>query len=377
MVTVAAVAGSGTAGGAPKLNESVLKIGYIDSLTIPAPLPQIEESLQAYFDNWNKRGGASGHPVDLVYVAPGFNPGANIAAVNQLGDEGALMVLDTGFCPVTKGPLATLGILAFGPSSDQCDDPTFMANWRGVSSTLPTLKWAVDNGSKHFGVVYPDIPGLRQAFVDPMEQYLAHNPDVTTQLSAYSMPSLPTAADIDGVIAQMKGAGVDTVLLNVLPDGADLAMQSAIRNGFAPKDGIDWIFPPNVYDPKVASSIPSLEGAYVLSQWYAWEDTKNPAVKRMNKVIGKTEIHDGFAASAYEAAAILEEGLKKVKGDITPESVKETFLTKMNNYRLPLAPYKVNLSDYTKNPSGGQVLKVEGGKFVPDGKYIVIPPQEQ
>jgi branched-chain amino acid transport system substrate-binding protein len=376
MIALAAMTGSGAAGGAPKLDKPVLKFGYIDAFTIPAPLPQNKDSIEAYFDDWNKRGGADGHPVDLVYTAPGYNSGASIAAVDQFGAEGVIQVLDMGFCNVTKDPIGRLGIPAFGSSSPICNDPSFMANWRGVDSTLPALKWAIDKGSKHFGLLYPDIPGLREAFVDPMEQYLANNPDVTTKFSAYSMGAIPTAADIDGKIATMKADGVDTLLANFLPEGADLAMQSANRNGFGPKEGIKWIFPPNVYDPKVAANLPSLEGAYVLSQWTPWEDSKDPAVKKMIKVIGKKSNHDGFAASAYLAAAVLEDGVKKVKGDITPESLTKALLTKMHKYKLPLAPYKVDLADITKNPSGGQVLKDEGGKWVPDGAYIVIPPKD-
>jgi hypothetical protein len=113
-----------------------------------------------------------------------------------------------------------------------------------------------------------------------------------------------------------------------------------------------------------------------LSNTFPWEDTTNPDVKKMKKVTkGKIDIQDGFAATGYSQAGLLEESIKPIKGKVTAESVLAQW-KKTKKILLPLTTMNMNLTDYTKNPSGGQVIKFENGEMVSASEFITIPAKE-
>jgi ABC-type branched-subunit amino acid transport system substrate-binding protein len=376
MVAAAPWAGAGTVTGKQPTGE-VLKFGFIEARAESASVPQTRQALQAYFDDWNKRGGFRGQPVELVYDVVGFSPSEEQAAVlKQVNDDKVIAFLGIGVCQFTKPTLAPLKVASYWSGDPSCYDSSFMSAASGQATTLPMLLWAIDQGAKTFGVLYTDIPSLKTIFVDPLENYLKAHPDVKTKLVTKSLPLATTGADIDGAIAEFKAAGVDMLFASASPEGAALQLQRAKQQGFGPADGIRWIFGPNIYDPDVAANADDLQGTYVLSQWYPWEETKVPAVKKMVKTIGKQiEVRDGFAASGYQFGAILERALKTVKGPVTRASVLHALLS-IHKFPMPIAPYKVDLADFANNPSGGQILKDENGKWTPVSDYIVTSSKE-
>jgi ABC-type branched-subunit amino acid transport system substrate-binding protein len=376
MVGTASV-GLSVPAGAKEPTGAPIKFGYLGTLTGPSAEPQIEDAFRAYIADWNKRGGYKNQPIDVLFEQVGFDPAKNIASVNKLVGEGVVAFVAGGFCQITLPALRQAAIPTFGASAKTCEDP-FMIATASQATTLPMLTFAIDNGgAKVFGVTYPaGVPGLRDGFVGPLEDYAALHPGV--KIVDAGTPGLqPTGADIDLAIAKMKDAGVTALFYAAQADTSLLYLESARRNGFGPEDGIKWIGGPNLYDPKVIAANPDVfEGTYALSQNYPWEETNNPAVKEMIKVTkNATDIHDGFAASGYSLGSLLEHSLKGLKGKITRESLLKHWKS-LTKFKLEMAPLTLNFADVNKNPSGGQIMQSKGGKFVPAGDYQVTKAKE-
>jgi ABC-type branched-subunit amino acid transport system substrate-binding protein len=378
VVMVASVATIGLAGtaGAKNPTGAPLKFGYIEPFPGESAQPTIVEAIKAYFADWNKRGGYNNQPVALQVESPAsFSPAAYIAAVNKLADDTKVVAfLDSGVCMYSVTALRSKHIPTLG-ATDQCGatDSSFFFATGGRATTLPMLTYAIAQGSKAFGVAYPSsVPGLKDGFVTPLQDYLDLNPSIKTKLVDVPMPFPASAADWDAAIQKMKDAGVDAAFIAVQPDGGVLGLQEARLQGFGPDDGIKWIFGPNFYDPEIAANS-AFEGAYALSIAYPWEDTKNPQVKKMSKTIKKSlSKQDGFAESGYQIAASVEGALKGVKSPVTSAALLQKWST-LHKQPYPLTPTKLDWTNVTKNPSVGEIVLAKDGKWVPASDFLVIP----
>jgi branched-chain amino acid transport system substrate-binding protein len=374
--SVLGVGFGGTVGAGGQPSGEPIKFGYIEPFPGESMQPGIIEALEAYFDDWNDRGGFNGRPVDLVVEIPtGLSADAFIAAVNKLVDEeGVVALLAAGYCDLSLNALRAKQVGTFG-ATDVCgkDDNDFFFATSGRATTLPMLQFAINDGSKNFAVAYPSgIPGLKEGFVDPLADYLELNPDIDTNLIDVPMPFPATAADWDAAIQKMKDEEVDAMFVAVQPDGGVLGLTEARVQGFGPEDGIQWIFGPNFYDPDLATE-PAFEGTFSLAITYPWEDTTNKQVKKMNKVLkGEISKQDGFTASGYQIGAELEQALKGLKGEVTVDSVKAQ-MAKQHKFKLPLTPVKLDFTNLGKNPAYGLIMQVDGGVWVPASEFLVIP----
>jgi ABC-type branched-subunit amino acid transport system substrate-binding protein len=378
VASVAALGFGGSAGAKPASGEP-LKFGALN-LTGPGAVPSAGQALQGYIDDWNHRGGFNGQPIEIVTEDVGFDPAASIAAVNKLIDENVVAFTSIGNCQVTKQVLRGKGVAAWGFSGNPksqffCFDDSFMvATITQSGTTLPMLQYAIDKAVKTFGVLGP--AGFAGTFAEPLHDYLDLHPGLKVNVVEAETPAIvPTAADIDAGIAKLKDAGVKALFAVAPAESAVTMLTSARRAGFGPEDGIIWIFAPNIYDPAVVD-VPEFEGTYVLTTTFPWEDTGNPQVKRMIKVTRhKIEIRDGFAVTGYQSGALLEKSLKGLKGEVTRASLLEHWQS-LTNIKLPMTPMTIDFSDPSKAPAGGQILKVEHGKFVPASDYLVTPTKE-
>jgi branched-chain amino acid transport system substrate-binding protein len=379
LVSVAAPAGA--AKPKPASGEPI-QFGYINATTGANAVPSTKDALQAYVDDWNQRGGHDGQPIQVNFADTGFDTGKQIAAARTFGSDPKMLgIAGAATCTATIPIFATTHIptLVQAVNTDTCvQDPSFMFTQSPQANTLIALKWAIDEGVKHYGVIYPGLTQLRDGFVTPLENYLALHPDLGVTLTVAEVPLVATGADFDGAVAKLKAAGVTALFASTTAESGAVALQSATRNGFGPADGVRWIFPSNLYNPTVASSIPEMEGAYVVANLYPWEDTSNKHVKKMNKVIGnEVDNKDGFAAQGYQVANMLERSLKEIKGEVTREALGKLWASKpYKEFQLYLAPFTVDLTDGMSNPSGGQILTIKNGEFVPKSGFLVIPAKQ-
>ena len=382
-VVAALVSVTAPAGAAKPASGEPLQFGSIDSLIGASAVPSVRQALDAYVDDWNQRGGHDGQPIEIVHEEAGIiDTGAQLAAARTFGSNpNILAVLQPGICQVTTPLFATfqIPILVQPVNTTDCvQDPSFMFTPAAQADTLPALKWAIDEGVKNYGVMYPAIPQLRAGFVTPLEDYLALHPDLDVKLTVTEVPLVATGADFDGAVAKLKAAGVTALFQAGTPESTPLAIQSGIRNGFGPADGVKWILGSNLYDPNILPDLPELEGTYILSSSYPWEDTSNKQVKKMNKTIGnEIEIKDGFAERGYEFGYLLEQSLKKIDGEVTREALSKVWASKaFKKFQPALVPYTVNFTDGLSNPAGGMILVVKNGQFVPESDFVTIPAKQ-
>jgi ABC-type branched-subunit amino acid transport system substrate-binding protein len=381
VTAVLAVPLAGSSGAKPASGDP-LRFGFLDFTPAAAAT---HDGLQAYFDDWNKRGGYKGQPIELVYKSSDSLNSAGADAQTITNDPSVLAMLSGGVCQVTINALKatkipTLASPALDPS---CFDSSFMYGAGGQAPSLPALQWAIDHGSKHFGVLVPSVPGV-SALVDPFKAYVDKNPQLGVDLTVVPLPLNAGGADVDGALAKLKSANVDAVFPITVIDTQELLLREAAAQGYGPTDGIKYIF-----SGIPTADLPIFEGTYALSVLYSWEDTSIPAVKKMVKTIGKkVKVHDSFSAGAYQEGLILEQTLDHIKGPITRDSI-EKFWRAQHKFQLPLAPYKVdfvggsgctgiNSGDACtfKSPSGAQILQNKDGTWVPAGEFVVIPAKE-
>jgi branched-chain amino acid transport system substrate-binding protein len=365
-LVVAMVASTGMVGatttGAPASGEPI-KIGYINFLTGSFAEPTALQAEQAYIDAWNKRGGYNGQPIELVVEDAGFSAGANIAAVQKLAAQGVVGFASIGLCQSTLPIVKGLHVPVLATTNDQCE----------ATALSPCVgKFALDKSTKGMAFVTPNFPMVEQ-LGQPLKRYMEAN---NVKFVEKTTPIVATGADFDAVVADLKGQGVDTVWTLAPTDSAVIALESANRQSFGPKDGIRWIFGPPLYDTAVAKASPAIDGIYVQLLTYPWE-AKNAATKKALKTIkGKVDDTDGFAASGYDAGAALEQLFKYVNGKPTRAAIA-TALTKQKPTTLPLSPVKVDpKKDPVKNPSACTLVQIKDKKFVPASDFLVVPAKE-
>jgi branched-chain amino acid transport system substrate-binding protein len=381
-VVAALVSVTAPAGAAKPASGEPLQFGYIDTFTGASAVPSLRQALDAYVDDWNQRGGHDGRPIQIVYDEAGFDPGKQLAAARTFGsDPKILAAVQPGICQLTTPLFATFQfpILAATVNTTDCvQDPSFMFTPSQQADPLPALKWAIDEGVKNFGVIYPALPTLGAGFITPLEDYLALHPDLGVKLTVAGVPLVATGADFDGAVAKLKAAGVTALFMAGTVESSPLALQSGIRNGFGPADGVKWVLGSNLYDPKILPGLPELEGAYILSSFYPWEDTSNKQVKKMNKTIGnEVENKDGFAETGYQLGYLLEQSLKKINGEVTREALLELWASKpFQKFQPALVPYTVDFTDGLSNPAGGMILTIKNGQFVTESDFVVIPAKQ-
>ena len=132
---------------------------------------------------------------------------------------------------------------------------------------------------------------------------------------------MPTGADSAARVAKLEAAGVTASFLAGTVESSPVALQSATE-WVRPADGVKWVLGSNLTTGRW-SGVPELEGTYILSSSYPWEDTSNKQVKKMNKVIGnEVGNKDGFAEYGYQLGYLLEQSLNKIKGEVTGEAVE-------------------------------------------------------
>ena len=271
----------------------------------------------------------------MVSDPGGFEPTVNVAAAQRLiNEDGVVAFLNIGNCAATLPIIKAAKIPILGPINDDCAI---------VGSPIPCVgKFAIDEGTKGVAFVGPDFPGLAQ-LKTPFIDYLEGN-DIPFVDQA--LPIIPTGADIDGAVVNLKGKGVDTLYVLATLTAAPLLLESANRQGFGPADGIRWVFGPNLYVPEVAA-LPEFDGAYVQALTEPVEGD-SAAAKTALKFLKKHDIEPltGFAFAGYSAGARIEQFFKNVKGAATTTAIAKARKT-MGPQPDPLLPVKI---DPAQNP---------------------------
>jgi len=359
--------GSTTASAATKATGSPISFGTIAELTGPEAEPSVAAGLEAYVANWNAHGGYKGHRINLIVKDDALNPSmAESEARSLVQEQGVVgMVIGGSLIDslVNNQYYISQGIGDLGGGSPTSYDPKIdfpVQNFNSSNGLVIPMKYAVLHGAKKIALLTPPLGSALQTAVNECNAYLAGT-DAKLVVPT-SLPFVPTAADIDGVLAQMKAEGVDAVFGLLQGSTSELLVQEANRQSFGPKNGIKYLFGDTTYAPSFA--VP-LTGAYSVAQALPWSDTSNPSVKAALAVVKEERVSpiDGFVASGYDYGALLQDVLDKVHGPVT----RASFIAAMEHstsVTLPLAPIKLDLDKPSTDLEGGSAVESVHGSWV-------------
>ena len=77
-VVAALVSITAPAGAAKPASGEPLQFGYINATSGANAVPSTKDALKAYVDDWNKRGGHDGQPIEVVIEDTGFDTGKQL-----------------------------------------------------------------------------------------------------------------------------------------------------------------------------------------------------------------------------------------------------------------------------------------------------------
>src|SRR5271155_3235657 len=361
MVTTGVFLGltTSTAGAAPA-SGSPLVFGVVATQTGPQGTPEQGGAMQAYADYWNAHGGYKGHKIVVDIVDGSTTASQTTAAARQLvASDNVLAMIqnyDLQDCLNNTSYYASIPIgvvdaeVGGGCYNSSVDFPTEPPN--GTVGVSVAMKYGIEQGSKSFGLMVPDIPQVN-SLTTAMTAFAAkvHKPLLIKEVRIQA-----TAADFDAVYAQMKAAHVDEIIPLVL--SPSLALQEAVTQGFGPANGVRWVFPGLMGTTGPAA----LPGAYLLLGATPWDST-NPAIVQARKILKSKGVKlDSLAAEGYQAMGILQETLDTLKGPVTRASVLQA-LRHDHHVLLPLTPEYTNPPDANTNAEGGYIEKSVGGQW--------------
>jgi branched-chain amino acid transport system substrate-binding protein len=369
-----------------KVSGKPLKFGVAITLTGPNAQPQALKAIQAYFADWNKRGGYKGRPVQLISEDAGGDATTGAAAAQKLVNADNVLALVGNFSPLDCGVNGNLyesaGIASVAnPVGNDCYSlpHVFPVEPNPLGKLTPSITWAVQQGARKIAAVYPDIataPGTKTA----LTTLLAKTNSGAELVLFKQFPLSPTAADADGFVADLKSAGADTVYVFLTVQQTAQVMDAAARANYGPKQSIRWIGGPTTYSSIFPSQVgASGEGIYGTSLALAYEGVgKYPKAKRAVSVMKKTGVSplDSFVQFSWETGNVLEQALGRVKGAVTRESVYNA-LRGMQAVKFVFSPGITY--DYTPIPSAttprsfppaGQVVQMKNGKWSVVSKFF-------
>src|SRR5271155_1646619 len=204
------------AAGAAKATGTPVKFGVVATLTGPEGEPEGVQGLTAYVKNWNAHGGYKGHPVQVIVEDDQLNPSLYSSEARQLviqdGVIGMLSEDGVGLDCEINNPFyisEQIGVLGGGcvPGTYNPKYDFALASPTTSTAGLAILaKYAVLHGKKKIGILLPPLPF--QQLEANLAKYVSSIGGHVV-LPVTTLPLTPTAADVDGALAQLKSEGVD------------------------------------------------------------------------------------------------------------------------------------------------------------------------
>jgi branched-chain amino acid transport system substrate-binding protein len=384
---VAAVAvPAALAGGTPGVTPSTITIGGTAPITGPAALfGSVARGSAAYFAYVNAHGGVNGRKIKYVYLDDAYDPARTVQETRQLVEQDhVLAVFDT---IGTDNTIATTDYLNAaqvpqlfaGTGAAQVGDsfrshkwtmgylPSFRAEGeiygRSIASSAPGAK---------VGVLFED-----SAFGKDMTNGLqiglgAKKPELISQQS-YE----PTDASIESQMSTLHASGANTLVLNVTPQYAILAMLAVHKFGWHPRVYIASIsISPNVMDIIRLNAPQEVNGA--LSIAFVKDPTdrvwqKDPVVKLYRSILKRyapgAKPVDVYNFYGMAVAYTMVDALKHAGKSPTRQSLlaAATHLNEVNPFMRPGIEIQTSPTDYYPI-SKAQLMRYAVNRWVAVGK---------
>jgi ABC-type branched-subunit amino acid transport system substrate-binding protein len=354
-------ASGGAAQGAP------IKIGVPNAETGASALPEFSLGLKAYVDDWNKRGGFKGRPIQLVVGDLTGDPSAAAVVGQKLINQDKVVAMVSTNSNLNCTSNGALEQSSGVPVLYNSVDPTCAKNNNvfgflnpSDQNAVPAAVALMKQGATKIAALFPQFPGVEQQ-AKGMQEYAASHGGTFT--AAY-VPATATQADFDAAISTLKRKGVDGVFVLAATTSYATVIQSARNQKFFVQNNVKWIYGPTLYTPSSITAIPQLaQGGGILTQTVPFEVASGDTHAIYQKLLAANPHVDGFSALAWNTGASLEAAFSHLKGNSVTRSSLLAAFRASTSVRLPLSTVVADLTSRS-NPSAGAVVGVKNGKFV-------------
>src|SRR5438105_4942889 len=297
MVLSACASNSGSsssikAGPGVDLNAKTITLGLLSPYSGPVADPvgkPVARGVEVFFKSINDHGGINGYQVKFLEKDSQYNPQIQVTQYNQIRNQ-VLMVADSLGTPTTfaiKDLAAADHMLISGAT---------------LSSALAREKYLILVGTPYrlqaenaFDYIVNKL-GVKSPATGIIYQNDEYGQDGLTgykeAVSAYQLHDVgqasyaPTDTDFTAQVSQMKSAGAKYVFLTTLPTVTAKIIGTGHALGYDPQ----WIMQSPAFSPLllgVASLVPLLSKAWVISQGASCGDTSKRGMKQMLDDVAK------------------------------------------------------------------------------------------
>jgi ABC-type branched-subunit amino acid transport system substrate-binding protein len=375
-----AACGGGDGGGA-SAGDGPIKVGGWFPLSGPiaaSGIPQ-KEGATAYFKQLNAEGGLNGRDVDYVARDNAYDPQQTIQAARKLVTEDKVVAI------VGANGTAT-SAAAFPFVMDQSKVPVVngyggAGDW--FNPTKPLLfgsftlyeeqgaaagAWAAEDGHKNILVVRSDPAAFQNVakYVGPGAKTVDPNVSVSELVVKFQ------TTDYAPIVGQVRAKKPDAVVLILaFPEAAAYLKAAQLQGVDAPAYG----YGPTGDEGLIKLAGKAAEGFHAISLTKPALDP-SPAMEKYREALAKyapKEQPSVNSATNYANAMAFGEVAKKIKGDITSDSIVKAFETAGTIETGILPPLQWSAKDHLGTDEV-QRIQVKDGKWVAIGDFTHAPP---
>lgn len=359
----------------PGLHDEVLRLGTL--LPADGPLAGLGTTvaalLQGMLDGINEAGGIHGRRLQLVVVDPGADRASAAAALGGLLERGDVFALVAPLAPALEGRYAELlaasGTPLVGPLLQFADDSSHL-----VFAPLPGLReqlFALGDfarASPAFGsgaalVAYPQD-----------ERYRTLAEALAARLQAQGWPQVqPFAYRPEAAGAELPALADLQALFFLGPADAFVALARTLAEAGARP----YLF---AASSQVAGAVlripPPFNGRLFLAYPFLpadWTPAGSAALQAVRQRSGLGERHAALQVSAYSAALVLAEGLKRAGRDASREKLLSA-LENLHGFHTGVTPVLGFGPGRRVGAPGAHIVTVDlqQGLFRPTGRYLQV-----
>lgn len=353
-------------------------VGNIASLTGPISTKSSADAVRVYLEKWNERGGFDGRPLELVSEDSAVDPAKAQAAAKKLVEQDKVVAL--------VGNSFFFDCALNGPLYQQHDVPWMSLAIDETCSGNPALfpvtpapstqfnamaQHLLDEGKTKLFYVAFQIPGS-EVQQQALKAYAEEHGDGATlagsKLLPFSPAGGPTAADIDGLISDVKAAGADAVISVLDANSLGLALQQAKANGVG-ADSLTWLAAPAIYKHASIEQFGENGEGLLIGDVFDVVESGDEETGEIAATLEAAGVpFDVFAQAGWAAAALFEQALEAA-GTPDPKAITEA-LAAMSAADVPLVdePFDFTAAPTPDKPRtmpvSSKVVRIEGGEFV-------------
>lgn len=371
----AADGASSTGGG-----DGEIVIGSYGPLSGPAAsISVLYDSMGAYFDEVNAKGGIQGHKIRLKVQDDQLNPAQTPGAARQLVErDNASLICGPSGSPTTMAvkdylDKRNVAVVPGAGSSELMGRTSYLQVPTYTPLAAQLAQYAVqDRGMKRIAVVYSDDSVGKPTLAGARWQLKQMGVKPVAELSFNA-----TAADQSQIAAKLKAAKADFVIINNTAPVISQVFKAADKIGFQPQWGSVW--------PALNKNLLKLSGSSLSKENIVFSSPfilgDSPDASEFREVLGKhkpgLDTTDTIVMLGWTSATVchqvLERAIEAAGGKVP---TREDVVAAMPG--LTLDDSYINGLKWTKDNHSGQrkanIIGLKDGKFVPLTDFRTLPP---